>query len=182
MTNFDQQLFNDRPEYEYASYDFDHEPIAKTSGIVKKPKIAYDDTLIDSLERQHEVLVENFGTALKTGFESQDFTLLCTQLSEFKVLLQNHIIKENVKLFCYLEQQMKSNSKSLTSMRKFRKEVNYWSNALINFCKKYEQPIDVFFSQDSFKDEYQAVGKALIHRVQLVETGMYARYAPNNPM
>lgn len=179
MFSFDEQVFNDRIEYEHASYDFQRNPFANHQGISQKPKIAYDNSLISSLEREHVLLVETFGSAFKNGFLRKDFTYLCKQLSEFKSLLQNHTLKENVKLFCYLEQQMKRNADALDLMRRFRKDINYWSNILINFSKKYEQPIDVFFMQDSFEKEYFVVGKALIHRVQLIESKLYSQYAQN---
>ena len=134
----------------------------------RKRGIAYDKSLISTLKREHEVLIEEFGRAFSDDFRSNDFTHLSKQLRGFKTIFQNHLITENVKLFCYLEQQSVNDSALQASLREFRKEINYWSNAVISFCKKYEQPVDVFFHQDSFKNEYQAIGQALIHRVQLL--------------
>lgn len=188
MFDFVEQFFHGRPDQKQAAYRFQRASLqlkptesvtSETSRSAKKPGIAYDQSLIKDLEKGHEILIENFGRTLNDGFERRDFTLLSKQLGEFKVLFQSHLLKENVKLFCYLEQSMKSDPTSLLAMRGFRKDINYWSSAVISFCKKHEQPIEVFFEQDSFKSEYQAVGRALIHRVQLVESEMYPLYAPN---
>lgn len=138
--------------------------------------IAYDRSLINSLKKEHEALIESFGRTYSDAFEPNDFTQLSKQLSEFKVFFQNHLLTENVKLFCYLEKKSASDSQLRKSMRDTRKEINYWSNAVISFCKKYEEPVDVYLHQESFKNEYQAVGQALIHRVQLAENEMYSKY------
>lgn len=175
MFDFVEQFFQGRPDPKTAECTL--QPASLANNVNKKQRITYDDSLIRLLEKEHELLLESFGRTLTDGFESGNFTLLCTQLSEFKVLFQNHVLTENVKLFCYLEQSTGSKSKPMIPVREFRKDINNLSNEVINFCKKFEQPIDVLLSQDSFKNEYQAAGRALIHRVQLVESEMYSLYA-----
>ena len=179
MFDFNEQIFNDRIEHEHHSYNFQRKSLTKQKSAIQKPSIAYDNSLISELKREHELLVEAYGSAFKNGFLRKDFKYLCNQLDEFKTLLQGHTLKENVKLFCYIEQQMKSDSDSLDLIHRFRRDINYWSNTLFNFCKKYEQPIDVFFMQDSFEKEYFVVGKALIHRIQLIESKLYSQYISN---
>lgn len=177
MFDFVEQLFHGRPDAKLAECTL--QPGSLANDITKTRRITYDDSLISLLEKEHEILLESFGRTLTDGFESGNFTLLCTQLSEFKTLFRNHVLKENVKLFCYLEKLTGNKSKPLIPLRKFRKDINNLSSDVINFCNKFERPIDVLLSQDSFKNEYQTAGRALIHRVQLVESEMYSLYAPD---
>jgi len=177
MLDFVEQLFQGHNEPKLASSYSQTVSTPKRKNAPQKLSIAYDNSLIGDLEKENEVLIEHFGRAIKDGFIPRNFTLLCEQLNEFKVMFQNHLLKENVKLFCYLEQLMKNNSKSLESLRKFRKETNHCSNEVINFCKKYEQPMEILMMQDAFEKEYLKVGQTLIHRVQLIESEMHSQYA-----
>lgn len=180
MFGFFEQLLHGRSDpKQQAVRSFQSASLSRRKRRRVKLGIAYDQKLISTLKIENETLIEEFGRVFADDFRAHDFTHLSQQLSEFKVIFQNHLITENVKLFCYLEQQGMNDPSLLSSVRTFRKEINYWSNAVIGFCKKYEQPLAVFMHQESFKNEYQAIGQALIHRVQLVESEMYLRYRKN---
>ena len=142
----------------------------------KQGGVAYDNELINCLREEHETLIEQFGLTLKVGYEPGDLELLCESLAEFKHLFQSHLAKENVKLFGYLEQEMKHDASGLDLMLSFRREINECSKTVISFCKKYARPIDALVLHDTFKDEYRNVGQALIHRVQIIEKEMYSLY------
>lgn len=175
MLDFVEQLFQRHDDHNQVSSRAQCKPTLKRAP--KKSGVAYDEFLISTLEKEHELLIENFGKVIKHGFIARDFKFLCKQLDEFKVLFQNHVLKENVKFFCYLEQSQKNKRKRLKSIRKFRKEVNCCTNDVMNFCKKYEQPLETLFLEESFRNEYQNIAQKLFHRVQLVENEMYSLYA-----
>jgi len=151
-------------------------PDHQRKSMSSKHGIAYDGDLISRLRGEHEVLIEEFGLTFKDGYESGDLELLCEKLGDFKTLFQSHLARENVKLFGYLEQEMKDDASSLNVMRQLRKEMNGCSKTVIGFCKKYARPIDALILHETFKDEYRDVGQALIHRIQIVEKEMYSLY------
>jgi len=140
------------------------------------PEIFYEEKLINNLKREHETLIEVLLRSFKDGHESGNLDILCDALVEFKRLFQNHLAKENVQLFGYLEQSIKWHPNSLKQVRKFRRELNDQSKEIVQFCKKYESPYDLLFSRESYEKEFKHIRKMLIHRIQLVERKMYAFY------
>ncbi len=149
---------------------------AKTAA---KKGVSYDERLIENLESDHEMLVDIFSKIWRDGYEASNYKALSNLLSEFKTLFQSHLLKENVKFYAYLEQSMKDDSHSLGVVREFRKDMNDIANAVITFCKTYDKPEYTKVNQDSFKEDYQAIGQALVRRVQLEERDLYSLYAPN---
>ena len=143
------------------------------------PEILHDVELINDLEKEHEILIELFLSSLKDGYEQGNLEISCEKLTKFKQLFQNHLAKENVQLFSYLEQSVKWHPTSLKRVRKFRKELNENSKTIIQFCKKYSRPIDIVVVQKSFEDEFKRTCKELIQRIQLVEAKMYTLYDAN---
>lgn len=140
-------------------------------------KIAYDPNLIASLEQDHETLVRVFGKVWKEGYENEDYDVLANHLNEFKALFQSHLLKENIKFYAYLEQSMHADSHSVGVVREFRRDMNEIANAVISFCKKYSRPEFTRLASDSFRKEYQAIGQALVRRVQLEERDLYSLYS-----
>jgi hypothetical protein len=139
--------------------------------------VAYDSGLIENLVHDHESLVEIFGKIWSEGYEKSDFYSVSGHLREFKSLFQSHLLKENVKFYAYLEQAMKTDSHSLSVVREFRKDMNDIANAVIGFCKKYDEPEYTKSAHESFKVDYQGIGQALVRRVQLEERDLYSLYA-----
>ena len=179
MFDFVGKFFKGRPDKKQIEANAKRVAAKKRVVTSKKKGIAYDDGLIDNLEKDHELLVELFGKIWKNGFEAGDFETLATHISEFKTLFQSHLLKENVKFYAYLEQSMRHDSHSLGVVREFRRDMNDIANAVISFCKKYERPEFTKAAQESFKEEYQGIGQALVRRVQLEERDLYSLYSPS---
>ena len=142
-------------------------------------EIFYDANLVRNLEKEHEVLIELFMRSLKEGHKRGNLDILCDALFNFKNTFQNHLLKENVKLFGYLEQSVKWHKNSFRRVREFRKELNNSSKEILNFCKRYERPIDALVMQELYEKEFISVKNTLVHRIQLVETKMYPLYDVN---
>lgn len=138
--------------------------------------VTYDSGLIQSLEKDHEMLVEIFGKIWSQGYEKSDFDAVCFHLSDFKALFQSHLLRENVKFYVYLEQALRKDSHSLSIVKEFRKDMNDIANAVIGFCKKYDKPEYTEVAHEAFKADYQAIGQALVRRVQLEERDLYSLY------
>lgn len=180
MFDFVGKFFKGRP----TNKKHDVSPPEKISTEIRRsPRVqkgvSYDEGLIQNLESDHEMLIDIFSKIWREGFEASDYKKLSSLLSEFKTLFQSHLLKENVKFYAYLEQSMKGDSHSLSVVREFRKDMNDIANAVIKFCKTYEQAEHTKVNQDSFKDDYQAIGQALVRRVQLEERDLYSLYGPH---
>ncbi len=184
MFDFVGKFFKGRPDKKRAQAQSQREAAQKRRAVTrttatKKKGVTYDDSLIDNLEKDHEILVEIFGKIWKNGYEEEDFDALALHLREFKAMFQSHLLKENVKFYAYLEQSMKEDAHSLSVVREFRRDMNDIANAVISFCKKYERPEYTKVAVESFVKEYQGIGQALVRRVQLEERDLYSLYAPS---
>jgi len=181
MFDFVGKFFKGRPDKKPGIVTGGHTESAREikGATLRTNGVAYDNSLIENLEKDHESLVEIFGKIWKDGYEAEDYDMLSRHLAEFKTLFQSHLLKENVKFYAYLEQSIKNDKHSLGVVREFRRDMNGIASAVIGFCKKYSRPEFTQTSREEFKNEYKDIGKALVRRVQLEERDLYSLYAPS---
>lgn len=142
----------------------------------KASSIAYDPDLINNLKDDHNHLVSLYGRMWTEGFEANDREKLAYLVTQFKRDFQAHLLKENVKFYVYLEQNLAEDPTTMELVRDFRSEMNDIANAVIRFCKAYGKPIITAEQKINFKKDYETVGKVLTHRVSLEENELYTLY------
>ncbi|WP_018623526.1 hemerythrin domain-containing protein [Kangiella aquimarina] len=178
MFGFIKNFFRDRPE----NIDTrEPNPIQEVDFTKKRNHygISYDPHLIDNLKGDHNHLVALYGRIWTEGFEANNREKLADLVTQFKRDFQAHLLKENVKFYVYLEQKLSDDSSSMDLVKDFRSEMNDIAQAVIRFCKTYSKPIITAEQKESFKKDFETVGKVLTHRVSLEENELYTLYQPN---
>lgn len=143
-----------------------------------KKGIQFDPTLVDNLKNDHSHLVALFGQMWELGYQANNPHKLAELVTQFKRDFQAHLLKENVKFYVYLEQNLTDGKSSMQLVKDFRNEMNDIAQAVIKFCKRYSKPIEISLLQKHFPQEYQQVGEVLTHRVSLEENELYPLYTP----
>jgi hypothetical protein len=87
-------------------------------------------------------------------------------------------LTENVKLYCYLEQNLARRPSALRTIREFRREMNVVARGVVNFARKHQQGGVSNASLGSFLVELREVGALLGQRVRREEQELYTLYAP----
>lgn len=154
-------------------------PRSKPSVAPKQKKgIQYDPGLVDNLKNDHSHLVTLYGQIWELGFEANNPEKLASLVTQFKRDFQAHLLKENVKFYVYLEQNLSNDSTSMDLVRDFRTEMNDIAHAVVNFCKKYSKAVPMNILKNHFPSDYEQVGEVLTHRVSLEENELYTLYQP----
>ncbi len=141
--------------------------------------IRYDPALMDSMEKDHELLKALF-QRIGTLLEQNQIDEIRGELVNFKTRLEAHILTENVRFYTYLEQSLSDDAHNAELMRDFRREMNTIARSVVSFVKKY-QSVHVTAQQfrAEFANDYRAVGELLSQRLQREEASLYPLYQPD---
>lgn len=138
--------------------------------------IAYDANLVASMMADHRALFNIYGAVLQR-FSAGDYRGVAQQLEQFRVAVQGHLLKENVKLYIYLEHQFASDQATHSLIKGFRSEMDAIGKVLVDFLNKYKH-IEVNPAlATSFKQDMEQIGTALTDRISREESILYPLYS-----
>ena len=138
--------------------------------------ILYDAELIDDLINEHHELVSLFDKVWSEGYRVKEYSKISNYLSEFNNLFQDHLLKENLRFYGYVELTTKHDPKLHTVMRDFRKDMNAIAYAVVGFCEKYMKTEFDDISLKQFAEDYKGIKKALLRRIETEEQDLYSLY------
>ena len=137
--------------------------------------IHHDPALIAGLKRDHELLLEIFG-AIGQASKAGDLAGVQKRLEHFRIALQDHLLKENVRLYVYLEHLLRGDPTSHQLMHGFRHEMDDIGRAVVAFLGKYKGIAAHPELAASFANDLAGVGQALAGRIRREEDTLYPMY------
>lgn len=141
-------------------------------------EIHYSHNLIDSLQSDHQALLELYGQIDKV-FNEGKYEEVSSLLEEFKSGLNAHLLTENVRLYIYLDRSLAHDPTSSDLIRGFRKEMDDIAKVALGFLKKYETiGVDAQLASH-FANDFKTIGKVLVERIQKEEKTLYPLYMPS---
>jgi Hemerythrin HHE cation binding domain len=140
-------------------------------------RIAYSPDLIAHLKHDHAGLLRLYGQ-LEALATAGTFDGIPAALRLFKTKFELHVLTENVKFYCYLEENLARRPAALRTIREFRRDMNAIARAVVNFARKHQQGGVSNANLGSFLVELREVGALLGRRVQREEQELYTLYAP----
>jgi hypothetical protein len=170
-------------------------PIEKiTPGVISKPagineqhtvnapgtQIHHDTDLIAQLKDDHVQLLEIY-TAIDAAAKVGDFGQVALRLGNFRTALTDHLLKENVRLYVYLEHMLVDDETSHLLMREFRHEMDAIGLVVVAFLGKYKLIATQPELTNSFAADLASIGEALVARIHREESTLYAMYIPPTP-
>ena len=138
--------------------------------------IAYYPKLISYLEMDHQHLI-NLYTDINAALELKEYSVVGDCLAQFKEDFKSHLEDENIKFYGFLEQSLKHKNEEFVSLRRFRKEMRTIERNVIKFLDYWMDIGVTAESYQEFKTQYDAIGHALVKRIESEENGMYKMYS-----
>ena len=139
--------------------------------------IHHDADLIVQLKDDHAQLLKIY-TAMDTAAKAADFKEVALQLAHFRTALTDHLLKENVRLYVYLEHMLVDDETSHALMREFRHEMDAIGRVVVAFLGKYKSIATQPELAQGFAGELASIGEALVARIHREESTLYPMYAP----
>jgi hemerythrin-like domain-containing protein len=101
-------------------------------------------------------------------------------LNEYGVLLRNHLLKENMRLYIYLQQRVADDEVNTRLVRSFRKEMDGMAKTALNFLEKYKAIEQLPANQQAeFIIELESIGAVVQERMHREENLLYPLYSPS---
>lgn len=139
--------------------------------------LRFDPSLIDRLQSDHRELLNLYG-AISAASKEGNLKAAEGYLEEFRKAITDHLLKENVSLYVYLERLTKEDPDSLEIMRGFRREMDGIGRAVVEFLGKYKSIGSQPELAPYFATDLAGVGKVLGDRIRREESTLYPMYAP----
>ncbi len=156
-------------------YEFKIEPAAEQH---QAPDwIRYSPELIGELKADHAELVRRYDE-IESMALCGDYAPIPAELDGFKTRFESHIVNENLRFYCYLEERLAGNAPELGLVKACRTELNAIAFDVVSFIRKYRSWGVRPTNSDTFLAELRCVGALLAHRVDREEKDLYPLYRP----
>ena len=154
-------------------------PVLLKKAPVKKRRelIPYNNRLIPLLEEDHKKLLSIF-TSIVGHASDRNYAALTLGLNDFSDLLKNHLRKEGLDLYMYLElvvgkEEGQNDSKVF---REFRLEMKGIAVAVSSAINKYTNIPVTDDTVDQFISDFTDLGDVLVDRIEREEQILYPIY------
>lgn len=138
-------------------------------------EIRYSPTLIDELKSDHQQLFAGY-MSIKATFDRGDYATVSQQLNDFRFVLHNHLLTENVRLYIYLGGILNQDPSKAEMIRGFRQEMEGIGKTALRLLKKYEALSINKELAGPFAEDFAAIGAILTERVKKEESLLYPLY------
>jgi regulator of sigma D len=142
--------------------------------------IHHDPHLIEHLMSDHQVLLDIFG-AITEASKAGDLVEAQKQLEHFRSTIMDHLLKENVRLYIYLEHLLANDEVAHELMHGFRREMDAIGKVVVGFLGKYKAIGARPDLAAQFAHDLAAIGEALVARIRREEETLYPMYEAPGP-
>lgn len=137
--------------------------------------IGYSPQLISRLHGDHGSLIELF-QGLEGLVQTQRLAELPAALASFKSKFDVHVLNENLRFYCYLEQRLEQRPADLALIRQFRREMDAIAREVVDFARRYQDSGVDAGTQQAFANDLRQMGRRLAQRIQREEADLYPLY------
>lgn len=139
--------------------------------------IGYDDGLIVGFKGDHRLLLDIWAK-LDAAVTAGNLRQVEVSLDHFRKVLMDHLLKENVRLYVYLEHMLKDDLTSHHLIHEFRHEMDDIGKVVLGFLTRYKSISSQPELAASLASDMKNIGAALVDRIQREEATLYPLYAP----
>lgn len=154
---------------------------AATAQFAPGTEISYDPQLIDRFLAHHRQLATQI-ERLRASALAADFNASATALHAFRVLLYQHLLEENVRLYTYLGVCLRSSEDDYALMQDMRSEMGRVGRVVTRFIKTWSEAGIHAGNVQQFLQELDVVVVALGDRLHREENLLYTLYLPPGEM
>lgn len=149
----------------------------ETAASAPRTSIHHDPELISGLKADHGKLLRTF-QSIAAASVAGEFKTVQDLLGQFQSMIQDHLLKENVRLYVYLEHQLENDPVSHQMMHGFRHEMDGIGRVVVSFLAKYRTISQHPELAASFPADLHGIGEALVARIKREEDVLYPMYSP----
>lgn len=142
-------------------------------------KVSYDPGLISMLQKEHVYLMEQFAQIQKLAQNGQ-FAQITPLLMPLRAVLTDHLYKENLKLYIYLQQALQDDTERSAKLRKFRRKMDEIGKSARVFLSKYSEAEFTPVAQKEFMEELNIVVWSMGKRIEKEENILFHLYRLKN--
>lgn len=151
-------------------------PAAPMGSAAPGTAIRYHPELVGQLLHDHQALLRLYTLTLAAARRG-DVTQAADHLEEFRILLQGHLLTENVRLYVYMEHALANDASSHQLIRSFRHEMDGIGRAVVDFLSAYRDLAQHPELAPQFVEALEGIGKVLAERIRREEQTLYPLYA-----
>lgn len=140
-------------------------------------RLSYDPALIDRFKGQHHSLLKLF-EKVQHATEARDFEALKYHLEQFKRVLQEHLLEENLRLYAYLTKCLESEPENYRLMRDMKSEMLGIGRQVNEFISHYTKGGIDHGNIAEFERRLNEIGGILTVRIRREEESLYTLYMP----
>jgi regulator of sigma D len=137
--------------------------------------IHFHPELVEKLSHEHRMLLKLF-TQTQAAARQGDVVHAAQHAEAFRVLLQGHLLSENVRLYVYLEHSLAGDASSFALIRAFRHEMDGIGKAVMDFLGRYRDLAQRPDLAAQFLHELDGIGQVLAQRIAREEETLYPLY------
>lgn len=104
--------------------------------------IAYYENLIDELVAEHKQLAV-LQDKIEQNYHKGQRRQLIKNIQDLRNLIQSHILKENLRLYAYLQQNLVHHEDSYHIFSDFRREMDQISRPILRFLGRFNEISDM---------------------------------------
>jgi len=140
--------------------------------------IVYDPLLLRRLRADHQRMLEIF-TQTQVLLTTRDYEGVKRKLGELRIILQDHLMTANVKLYVYVSRHLSSDAAKTTMLNEYRRCMLCNSGQIMDFLRTYSSlKLDDAVAQ-TFQVELLVMGSALVQCIEHEQTSLFPLYRDN---
>lgn len=147
------------------------------TGTTSAPPIKYNPKLIPELLAEHRALQDVFNQ-LELACAAGNVAETSALLEYFGGLLTAHFLKEDFRLYVYLENALGGDPRTRALVRQLYQEMDGIGKAVLAFLAKYRSIGADPALPENFAADLAELGKSLQERVEREERTLYPMYLP----
>ena len=152
-------------------------PSAPEQQVAPGTQIRYDAGLINHFKAHHDTMAERLA-AVRTSARNGDYGKALHSVHEFKQLLSEHLLEENLRLYTYLIHCMDDDPAGKERLLVMRKEMSTMARKVMDFMRKYEARGVNSDNAANFLEDLDEVSRSLGERFAREEGSLYPLYRP----
>lgn len=154
-----------------------HQAAPPTRSPAPGTQIRYDSDLISRFHGHHGILVKLVGEVRSSAL-SGDFEKNKRFIRKFKLMLNEHLLEENLRLYTYLSHCLREDPDGSELMQDMRKEMGGIGREVTLFIRHYEEFGVDARNAEKFVEELDRIIAALADRIAREERSLYTLYMP----
>ncbi len=140
-------------------------------------EIHYDGKLIAHFLDHHRALVDLIGK-IRNSAQASKFEETGKYVNKFRLLLNEHLLEENLRLYTYLSYCLKGDPEGAELMRDMRREMGDIGRKVAAFIKHHNEFGINEENKAKFLNELNHIVEALDERLAREERSLYTMYLP----